>query len=112
MMYGWQVYTKLSHTKALLFGPELGGLRFSADWKRTGRDGSYSGSVLATRDRPLRGCGSATFGATRLKIHRRGTEGLHVEKQTTQPSSGLVRSGARRRQRLGAECGTQPLHMP
>jgi hypothetical protein len=28
--HGWQAYTTLSHTQALLFGPELGGLRFSA----------------------------------------------------------------------------------
>jgi outer membrane receptor protein involved in Fe transport len=30
--HGWQLYTTLSHTQALLFGPELGGLRFSADY--------------------------------------------------------------------------------
>ena len=30
--HGWQVYATLSHTRSLLFGPELGGLRFSATY--------------------------------------------------------------------------------
>ncbi|MES1256626.1 MAG: TonB-dependent receptor, partial [Acidobacteriota bacterium] len=29
---GWRAYATLSHTRARLFGPELGGLRFSADY--------------------------------------------------------------------------------
>ena len=34
---GWQAYVTLSHTKALLYGPELGGLRFSADYAPVAR---------------------------------------------------------------------------
>lgn len=34
---GWQLYTTLSHTSSRLFGPELGGLRFSADYARVAR---------------------------------------------------------------------------
>ena len=34
---GWQVYTTLSHTRSRLFGPELGGLRFSADYAPVAR---------------------------------------------------------------------------
>jgi hypothetical protein len=34
---GWQLYTTLSHTSSRLFGPELGGLRFSADYAPVAR---------------------------------------------------------------------------
>jgi hypothetical protein len=34
---GWQMYTTLSHTSSRLFGPELGGLRFSADYASVAR---------------------------------------------------------------------------
>jgi hypothetical protein len=34
---GWQLYTTLSHTSSRLFGPELGGLRFSADYAAVAR---------------------------------------------------------------------------
>ena len=35
--HGWQLYTTLSHTRSRLFGPELGGLRFSADYAPVAR---------------------------------------------------------------------------
>ncbi|HEX7137445.1 MAG TPA: carboxypeptidase regulatory-like domain-containing protein [Vicinamibacterales bacterium] len=35
--HGWQMYTTLSHTRSRLFGPELGGLRFSADYAPVAR---------------------------------------------------------------------------
>ena len=35
--HGWQLYTTLSHTSSRLFGPELGGLRFSADYASVAR---------------------------------------------------------------------------
>jgi hypothetical protein len=35
--HGWQVYTTLSHTRSRLFGPELGGLRFSTDYAPVAR---------------------------------------------------------------------------
>jgi hypothetical protein len=34
---GWQLYTTLSHTSSRVFGPELGGLRFSADYASVAR---------------------------------------------------------------------------
>jgi hypothetical protein len=34
---GWQLYTTVSHTRSRLFGPELGGLRFSADYAAVAR---------------------------------------------------------------------------
>jgi hypothetical protein len=34
---GWQLYTTVSHTRSRLFGPELGGLRFSADYAPVAR---------------------------------------------------------------------------
>jgi hypothetical protein len=34
---GWQLYTTLSHTSSRLFGPALGGLRFSADYESVAR---------------------------------------------------------------------------
>jgi len=34
---GWQLYTTLSHTRSRLFGPELGGLRFSRDYAPVAR---------------------------------------------------------------------------
>ena len=35
--HGWQLYTTVSHTRSRLFGPELGGLRFSADYAPVAR---------------------------------------------------------------------------
>jgi hypothetical protein len=35
--HGWQLYTTLSHTRSRLFGPELGGLRFSGDYAPVAR---------------------------------------------------------------------------
>jgi hypothetical protein len=35
--HGWDVYTTLAHTRSRLFGPELGGLRFSADYAPVAR---------------------------------------------------------------------------
>ena len=35
--HGWQLYTTVSHTRSRLFGPEFGGLRFSADYAPVAR---------------------------------------------------------------------------
>jgi hypothetical protein len=35
--HGWQLSTTMSHTRSRLFGPELGGLRFSADYAPVAR---------------------------------------------------------------------------
>ena len=127
---GWQLYTTVSHTRSRLFGPELGGLRFSADYAPVARPdhdepfqqnahleyrssrkfgfwggltwrydsglvavavptygaalrltgdeqaamGLYCGNTFATRNQPLRSCGSPTFGAVRINIPAPGTE--------------------------------------
>jgi len=128
--HGWQAYATLSHTRALLYGPELGGLRFTADYapvarpdhdeplqatvhveyRHDGRGGFWTGMtwrydaglvavavptlsaafqltgdqqaamglhcgrVFATREQPLRGCGDAIAGATRINIPAPGAE--------------------------------------
>src|SRR5947199_9321399 len=43
-LHGWHAFTTLSHTRARLFGPELGGLRFSA---------SYAAVARPDHDEPL-----------------------------------------------------------
>ncbi len=129
-IHGVQAYTTLSHSSSRLFGPSVGGLRFSADYApvarpdhdeplqatthveyRTSRPagfwagvtwrydsglvavsvptytdalrltgdeqaamGLYCGGIMATVAQPIRQCGAASFGATRLHIPPLGTE--------------------------------------
>ena len=46
---GWQAYTTLSNTRALLYGPELGGLRFGEEFAPVARPDQSAATMCMTQ---------------------------------------------------------------